>query len=180
MRSRRKLPGLSLQVMTEELMCWRRKWRRTPVFLLRKPLDRGVWWATAHGAQRRTQPEPLSPAQPHSWYRNFLPVVWQITTNTAALNSTHLWLSPTFLTVSNLKWVSECVILLETPGGEPFPAFPASRFAYFLTHCHISLTSTSADVSPLQVLCPNVSSGDITKSYKLYASCIRFDSADLQ
>ena len=178
MRSRRKLPGLSLQVMTEELMCWRRKWRRTPVFLLRKPLDRGVWWATAHGAQRRTQPKPLSPAQPHSWYRNFLPVVWQITTNSSLKQHT-------FMTVSHISdgeqsEISECAILLETPGGETFPAFPASRFAYFLTHCHISLTSTSADVSPLQVLCPNVSSGDITKSYKLYASCIRFDSADLQ
>lgn len=50
-----------------------------------------------------------------------------------------------------------------------FPAFLASRFAYSLTHCHISLTSTSADISPLQVLCPNVSSGDVTKSYKLCA-----------
>ena len=49
MRSRRKLPGLSLQVMTEELMYWRRKWQRTPVLLLGKPLGKGAWWAAAHG-----------------------------------------------------------------------------------------------------------------------------------
>ena len=27
---------------------WRRKWQPTPVFL-GKPMDRGAWWATAHG-----------------------------------------------------------------------------------------------------------------------------------
>ena len=35
--------------MTEELMYWRRKWQRTPVFLPGKPLGRGAWWAAAHG-----------------------------------------------------------------------------------------------------------------------------------
>ena len=28
---------------------WGRKWQPTPVFLPRKPLDRGAWWATVHG-----------------------------------------------------------------------------------------------------------------------------------
>ena len=27
---------------------WRRKWQLTPVCLLGRPLDRGVWWATVH------------------------------------------------------------------------------------------------------------------------------------
>ena len=41
-------------------MPWRRKWQATPVFL---PMDRGAWWAPAHGVSRvghnlRTKPPP--------------------------------------------------------------------------------------------------------------------------
>ena len=70
------------------------------------------------GSQRRAQLKPLSTAQHPSWYINFLLVVERVTTDMVALNSTHLWLSLTFLTVRNLKRVSKCVILLEIPGGE--------------------------------------------------------------
>ena len=31
---------------------WRRKWQPTLVFLLENPMDRGVWWATAHGVAK--------------------------------------------------------------------------------------------------------------------------------
>ena len=31
---------------------WRRKWQATAVFLSRESMDRGAWWATAHGSQR--------------------------------------------------------------------------------------------------------------------------------
>ena len=35
---------------------WRRKWQPTPVFLPENPMDRGAWWATAHGvAKSRTR-----------------------------------------------------------------------------------------------------------------------------
>lgn len=37
------------------------------------PLDRGAWWATAHGVTEEAAAKPLSPAQPHSWYREFSP-----------------------------------------------------------------------------------------------------------
>ena len=31
---------------------WRRKWQPTPVFLPGESLDRGAWWATAHGVTK--------------------------------------------------------------------------------------------------------------------------------
>ena len=34
-------------------MSWRRKWQPTLVFLPENPMDRGAWWATVLGAQRR-------------------------------------------------------------------------------------------------------------------------------
>ena len=71
------------------------------------------------GSQRRAQLKPLSTAQHHSWYINFLLVLERVTTNTVALNSTRLWSSLTFLTVRDLKRVSECVVLLETQVENP-------------------------------------------------------------
>ena len=31
---------------------WRREWQPTPVFLPRKPMDRGSWWARVHGVAK--------------------------------------------------------------------------------------------------------------------------------
>ena len=31
---------------------WRRKWQPTPAFLPGESLDRGAWWATAHGVTK--------------------------------------------------------------------------------------------------------------------------------
>ena len=38
------------------LLCWRKKWQPTPVFLPRESVDRGTWWAAVHRvAQSQTQ-----------------------------------------------------------------------------------------------------------------------------
>ena len=42
---------------------WRRKWKRTPVFLPGNPMDRGAWWSLVHGVTRvrhslATKPPP--------------------------------------------------------------------------------------------------------------------------
>ena len=31
---------------------WRKKWQPTPVFCLENSMDRGAWWATAHGVTK--------------------------------------------------------------------------------------------------------------------------------
>ena len=35
-----------------EKILWNRKWKSTPVFFLENPMNRGAWWATAHGFTR--------------------------------------------------------------------------------------------------------------------------------
>ena len=44
---------------------WRRKWQPPPVHLLGKSIDRGAWWATAHGvAKARTRLSVFTVAAP--------------------------------------------------------------------------------------------------------------------
>ena len=31
---------------------WRKAWQPTPVFSWKNPMDRGAWWATAHGVAK--------------------------------------------------------------------------------------------------------------------------------
>ena len=55
---------------------WRRAWQPTPVFLPGKSMDRGAWWATAHGVARvghdlATKPPPPLCQGPHPQ-----PCVW--------------------------------------------------------------------------------------------------------
>ena len=47
-----------------KILC-NRKWQPTPVFLPGNPMDRGAWWATAHGVERVR----------HHWATEHVPVV---------------------------------------------------------------------------------------------------------
>ena len=52
--------GEAIQSWVRKVL-WRRKWQPTPVFLPRKSMDRGAWWATVHSiAKSWTQLKQLS------------------------------------------------------------------------------------------------------------------------
>ena len=44
-----------------------------PVFLLRKPLDRGAWWATAHGVTEEAAAEAPEPSTAPQLVQEFSP-----------------------------------------------------------------------------------------------------------
>ena len=55
---------------------WRRAWQPTPVFCLKNPMGRGVWWLQSMGSQSQTRLRQLSTARHMGNYIQYLVITY--------------------------------------------------------------------------------------------------------